>query len=125
MRHPALVFIPELVRSIDAAHPENSGLEAIAFAIIEYILIGRSLGTAIGTVKYQWLFFRDTMLTDGRIFGCIAGVFIEKSDLVKVAIYFVGRSENQRWLMVTVPDRFQHIDRKSTRLNSSHVAISY
>src|SRR6185312_10079523 len=65
--HPALIFIAELMRSVDAAHPEHHGGHAVRTRVVENVLVGGTFRAPIGTVKIQRLRFRYSPRAEHRV----------------------------------------------------------
>src|SRR4051794_9926793 len=53
MREPALIFGAELPRTIDAAHAKHDSLQTEHPGVITDILVGCTLGAAIGTIEIE------------------------------------------------------------------------
>ena len=64
MGDPSLILGPHLAMPVDAAHPQHRGRHAVAARIIQHILVGRALGTAIGRVEVERPVLADAMIAD-------------------------------------------------------------
>src|SRR3989442_8417780 len=77
-------------------------------------------------MNFFFFFFNDTATTEIYTLSLHDALPIFEQVGVLVALQPVGvREEPLDRLRPLVPDRREHQDRKSTRLNSSHVRISY
>src|SRR4051812_13380450 len=104
MRKPALVFIPELVRTGDARHAEYHRRQAVHASIIAYVLLRRALGAAIRRMQIQWLILIDR-LAIGE--GILRRVFRNRQ-AAKVAIDLVGGGKEKKWSSCGGARGFQH-----------------
>src|SRR5438874_11159300 len=100
--------------------------ENLLLSLEELLDAGLHIGTRIKTVDMEKYIFR--VRPDGLFILNIG----ETNEKIRVAAKFMARFEPGRVLAVssrlygkTPIDRFAELDRKSTRLNSSHVEISY
>ena len=59
VRDPALVFVAELPRTGDAGHAEDDGGQIVDAGIVADVLVGRTLGAAIGRVEVERLVLVD------------------------------------------------------------------
>src|SRR5512138_2307500 len=71
MGNPALVLGPELVRAVDAAHPEHDRGQAEAAGVLAHILVGTAFGAPVGTGEVELVRFVDASARD-RLRGLVA-----------------------------------------------------
>jgi hypothetical protein len=94
MRHPALVFGPELMRSIDAAHAKYDGWKSIGPGVVEHILIRCPLGAAVGAVKIERPVLADAGAPKRRVGWLVALIAAAKAHILQGAVHLVGGGEH-------------------------------
>src|SRR5689334_14014961 len=62
VRHPALILITTLKRTVDATHSEDHSRQAETVVVVENVLLRAAFGASIWTVKIQCSSFAYTSL---------------------------------------------------------------
>ena len=101
MCDPALIFGSELARPVDAAHAQDRGAQAKYPRIVAYILISRSLGTAIRTVKIEDGIFRHAFAQMPLGRRVAPATRRNRAVVQEAAVDLVGRCEQDRRLRVS------------------------
>src|SRR5436309_11779939 len=96
MCDPPLVLSAELVRTVDAAHPEHGRGLPVRTRVIEDILLGGSLRTTVGRVEIETAGFRYAALPDAVIDRLIALIRGSELYIVKPAVNLIGRCIDER-----------------------------
>src|SRR6187200_794299 len=81
MRNPALIFRAHLVRAVDAAHAHDPGQQAETAAIIDNVLVRRTLGAAIGCVEIERPTFVDTVAAQACVLRQVAVILACELDV--------------------------------------------
>jgi hypothetical protein len=72
-------------------------------------LVGRALGAAIGSVEIERTFLADARAADRRIMRNISIIRFIKRDIRQIAIYLVGRGEDEGNRRVSTAQRVEQI----------------
>src|SRR5689334_13832744 len=63
MRHPTLIFVSILVRTVDATHAKDERGNPVSARVIDDVLVCCAFRTTVGAVKIEWPVLADTSLT--------------------------------------------------------------
>ena len=97
VRHPTLIFIAALMRTVNAAHPKDQGFQAEGVRVVQNILIGSSFRAAVGTMEAKRPILTDPESSYSLIDWLVALIFRFQMEVVEVSINLVRRGVNQRW----------------------------
>jgi hypothetical protein len=95
VRNPALIFGAKLPRTVNATHSEHRGGQAIGPCILQHVLVRRTLGTSIGTLKIELLRLVDAMLGDPKMVRHVPCADLHRPDARQLSIYLIGRQMKQ------------------------------
>src|SRR5262249_31046828 len=101
-----LILCTKLSRAINAAHTEDDGWQVVNASVVPHILIGCSLGAAIGRVKVERSRLRDTIGQSGE--DIPAGPF-DNRHVFHSAIYFIRGGKYHDWLTSALPGCFKYV----------------
>src|SRR5262245_54739859 len=93
MRDPLLIFVPELVRAIYAAHPEDDRADAVGSRVIEDILFRRALRAPVWAVEIQIRVFVDAGAI--AVGPNVALAFSSNNEVVECAVHLICRGIDQ------------------------------
>lgn len=94
---PPLVFIPELVQSVDATHTEHQCGNLESSCVIENVLVRRAFRTALRAVKNDAPIFRKAVRAEERILGLVPHPAGADLHIRKIAVDLVRGSEHEGW----------------------------
>src|SRR4051812_43197340 len=89
VRDPALTLGAHLAMAVDAAHPQHGGGDAEAARVIEDILVGRPLRTAIRRVEVERPILSYSVCADRRVGGDIGLSLSDEFEIGEVAVDLV------------------------------------
>src|SRR4051812_3305086 len=108
--NPTLVLGPELVRAVNAAHPEHDRRYAEGPCVVEHILIGRTFGAAVGAVEVERPGLTHPGLAEPGIHWFVPQVATPQLDVLQRAVHLVGRSKNERRRGRLRPDGLEEVE---------------
>src|SRR5437867_4039068 len=97
MRNPALILCPPLMRAVNAAHPQHSGVQTKGSRVVKHILIRSALRTTVWRAKVEGLIFGNAISPDFRVLWCICIAEMFKRKFREVTVDFVGARVNDRY----------------------------
>src|SRR6185503_14048863 len=92
--NPALVFISELPRPGNTGHAKHHGRKVIYTRIVAHVLVGRTLGAAIGRMEVEGLVLGYS--AKQWIHGLIACTLRNYRHRLQCAINFIRRGVEQK-----------------------------
>src|SRR5215203_4788391 len=110
---PALIFGPELVRAIDAAHSKHDRRDTVGARIVEHVLIRGSLGAAVGAVEIEGTVFADPGTPQRRVGWLVAEILSAESYILQGPVDLVSRGEHQRGRTALCSNGLQKVYRAS------------
>src|SRR5438046_2732908 len=111
MSDPPLVLGAELMLPVNTTHPENDSRQTERARVIQDVLIGRALGTSVGTVEIEPLVFADPAGANFFVHRLVPFAIKPKVDVVETAINFICGSENDRRRIAQFTEDFEQIQR--------------
>src|SRR3569832_1775035 len=108
VRDPALIFVAELTRAIDTAHAEYGRGQVVVLRVIQDVLIGAALRTAVGTAEAKRRGLAKSAAAYQRIDGFVAPADQFELELIEAAVHFIGRGEHEARRLRQAPQLFEH-----------------
>src|SRR5206468_3049382 len=96
MSDPTLVFVPALMRSIDAAHAEHGGFETVCPRIVQHILIRGSFRASVWGMKVERAILTDAEGKRILVFRKIAVAASLDRKVFQAPIDLIRRGVDQR-----------------------------
>src|SRR3569832_388335 len=108
VRDPALIFVAELTRAIDTAHAEYGRGQVVVLRVIQDVLSGAALRTAVGTAEAKRRGLAKSAAAYQRIDGFVAPAVQFELELIEAAVHFIGRGEHAARRLRQAPQLFEH-----------------
>ena len=109
MRDPPLVFVAELVRTVNATHPKHRRLHAISPGVIQNVLARGAFRASIWAVKVQPARFGEAMRARLCIDWSVTIALALERHVAQITINLVRTGEDQRGRNVRGTNGFEQI----------------
>jgi len=107
--NPTLIFRSELAGSVDAAHPQRGGAQAIDACIVADIVVGGSLGAAVRTIEVEGGGFGDAATNSSVSDDVALAVPNKGAGRKQPAVDLVGGGKHYGRPRIVVSQGLQHV----------------